>query len=122
MILTDKFDFLIITCPKRVFTVQNRKMEHDNQIQHIQINHDTNFHCKQPILIFCTKFDQKGYLQSKTEQMNITTKFSISELTKMSNFILNRHFLFIFGQIFPKRIEKITPVLQNFSLTMKFTY
>ena len=47
---------------------------------HIQISFGTKFQLKLTILIFCTKFIQKGYFRSKTEKVNITIEFSIFEL------------------------------------------
>ena len=39
-----------------------------------------NFHLKQTVLIFWTKFTQKGYYQSKAEKVIITIECSIFEL------------------------------------------
>ena len=59
MFETDNFDFLDQVCPKRVFSLSNRKSEHHLRIQHIQINLDAKFHLKQKILIVLVKFAQK---------------------------------------------------------------
>ena len=40
----------------------------------------TKFKLKLTILIFWTKFAQKGYFQSKTEKVNVTIEFCIFEL------------------------------------------
>ena len=48
--------------------VENRKSEHQNGILHIRISLNTKFQHKMAILSFWTKFTQKGYFQSKTEQ------------------------------------------------------
>ena len=49
----------------------------------------TKFHLKLTILIFWTKFGQKGYFRSKTEKVNITIEFCIFELVQVPNFSLN---------------------------------
>ena len=57
--------------PKRVFLVQNRKNEHHHKILHIRIGLGTKFQLRPTILIFWTKFAQKGYFQSKTENLHL---------------------------------------------------
>ena len=47
------------------------------------------FHLKLAILIFWTKFTQKGYFPSKMKKMNIITEFFIFELIKVSSLTLN---------------------------------
>ena len=49
----------------------------------------TEFQNKLAILIFWTKFAQKGYSRSKTENVNITDDLCISELVYERNFSLN---------------------------------
>ena len=52
----------------------------DCWILHIQVSLRTKFQFKWTILNFWTKFIQKGYLQSKTDKMNLTIEFGIFEL------------------------------------------
>ena len=64
---------------------------------HIRISLSTKFQPKLTILIFWTKFAQKGYFQPKTDQINHTIKLCVFELpnfqiTKLPNFILNGQF------------------------------
>ena len=54
------------------------------------------------ILIFWTKFAQKGYFRSKTEKMSITIEFCMFTLVSVPNFSLNRWFWY-FGQNLPKK-------------------
>ena len=46
----------------------------------IRISLGTKFQNKLTILIFWTKFARKGYSHSKTEKVNITSKFCIFKL------------------------------------------
>ena len=64
---TDNFDFLEQICP-RVFPIKKRKNEHYHWILHVRISAGTKFQLKLIILIFWTKFAQKGYLYSKTKK------------------------------------------------------
>ena len=41
------------------------------------------------ILIFWTKFAEKGYFRLKTEEMNIAIKFCVFEIVQVTNFTLN---------------------------------
>ena len=58
---------------KRIFPVKNKKNKHHHEILHIQISLCINFQLNLTILIFWTKFAQKGCFQSKTGKMNTTT-------------------------------------------------
>ena len=52
-----------------------------------------NLHLKQTILIFWTKFAQKGYFQSRAENRDhFAIEFSIFKLFWMPNLILSRQF------------------------------
>ena len=53
--------------PKKVFTGENRKSEHDHGILRIWISLSTKFQLKLIILSFWTKFNQKRYFKLKTE-------------------------------------------------------
>ena len=52
--------------------VKNRKSEHHHRILLIQISLATKFQLKLTILIFLTRFVQKGFFWSKTEKVNTT--------------------------------------------------
>ena len=63
-----QFWFFGPNLPKKIFPVENRKSEHHHGILHIWISLGTKFQLKLIILSFWTKFTQKRYFQSKTEQ------------------------------------------------------
>ena len=67
-------------CLKRLFPVKNKKSERHRWILHIWISLGTKFQLKQTISSFWTKFAQKGYFWSKTEEMNIIIEFYIFKL------------------------------------------
>ena len=96
------FAFLDKISPKRYFPVQKIKLELHHQIQHISISLNTQFHLKQTILNFWTKFAQTGYFWFITEKANIIIEFSIFELVQLPNFIFKK-----FEQISARSIEKI---------------
>ena len=52
--------------------VKKRKGEHHHWILHIQISLGTKFQLTLTIIIFLTKFEQKGFFWSKTEKVNTT--------------------------------------------------
>ena len=56
---------------KKKFPGINRKSEHHHWILLIQISLDTKFQLKLTVLIFLTKFAQKGYFPSKTEKSHL---------------------------------------------------
>ena len=62
---------------QRIIPCQTRKNKNNHWIVHIW---STKFQLKLTILIFGLKFTQKGCFQSKTEKVNTTNKFYISEL------------------------------------------
>ena len=68
----NNFEFLDQICPRKIFMVKNRKSEHHHWIPHIQISLGTKFQLKLTILIFLTRFTQKGFFWSKTEKVNTT--------------------------------------------------
>ena len=78
---------------------------------------DIKFQLKLKILNFWTKFGQKGYFRSKTENLNITIEFWIFELVQLAGFSLNWQFRF-FGPNLPKngisclKQKKWTPPLE----------
>ena len=89
-------------CPKSIFPIKNRKIEHQHWIKHIQIRVGTKFQFQLIILTFWTKFAKKGYFRSKTERVNIMIEFCMFELFYVPNFSLNRQFWF-FGPSLPKK-------------------
>ena len=117
---TNSFVFSDQIFPEWVFSVQSRNSGNYHRIQDIRISLDSKFHLKQTILSFWTKFAQTGYSQNKLEKVNITIEFSIFELFQMPNFNLRRQLLF--GQIYPKRVEKILFIVNNPRIPKFFTY
>ena len=67
-----QFWFFGPNLPKKVFPVKNWKSEHHHWILHIQISLGTKFQLKLTILIFLTRFTQKGFFWSETEKVNTT--------------------------------------------------
>ena len=63
----------------------------------------TEFQLKLTILIFWTKFAQKGCFCSKTEKVNTTIDFCIFELVYLPNFSLNWQFWFFFLSKFAQK-------------------
>ena len=84
-----QFWFFGINLPKKVFLVKNWKSEHYHSIPHIQISLGIKFPLKLTILIFFTKFVQKGFLWFKTEKVNITMELCIFKIDEVQNFSLN---------------------------------
>ena len=74
------FEIFQLLNETRKTTSLNKKSEHDYWILHIRIGLGTKFYFKLIILIFWTKFAQKGYFRSKTETVIITIEFWIFEL------------------------------------------
>ena len=66
---TGNFNFLEQICPKGIFPIKNRKIEHQHWIKHIQIRLGTKFQFQLIILTFWTKFAQKGYFWSKQKEL-----------------------------------------------------
>ena len=54
--------------PKRILVVKNRKNEHNHSILHIWISLGIKVDFEQLVLTFWTKFDQKGYIESKKKK------------------------------------------------------
>ena len=69
-------------CPKRVFPIKNRKSEHHDWILHVRIILRTKFQLKQTILIFRTKFAQKGYFHSKTKKWTASSNSAYSNYAR----------------------------------------
>ena len=66
-----QFWFFGPNSPKKVFPIKNWESEH-HWIPHIQIILGTKFQLRLTILIFLTRFAQKGFFRSKAEKVNIT--------------------------------------------------
>ena len=67
-------------CPKRIFLVKNENNEHRHWILYIWISLGTKFQLKLTILIFWTKFAQKGFFRSKAEEVKVTIEFYMFEI------------------------------------------
>ena len=66
--LSVNFDFLDHICPKRVFPIKSRKIEHHHWILHIRINVGIKFQVKLILLTFWTKFAQKSISHQKQKK------------------------------------------------------
>ena len=66
--------------PEKVLKIKTKKSEQPLWILNIVISLSANYQVKPIVLIFWTKFAQKGYSQSKTDEMNTTTELWIFEL------------------------------------------
>ena len=86
--------------PKRILVVKNRKNEHNHSILHIWISLGIKIDFEQLVLTFWTKFDQKGYIESKKkkEEVNITIEFRIFGLVSLTNFRINWQFWFFWSK------------------------
>ena len=62
------FDFLDQFCLRKIFMVKSRKSEHRHWILLIPTSLGTKIQLKLTILIFLTRFTQKGFFWSKTEK------------------------------------------------------
>ena len=80
-----------------MFPLRKPKIEHCDSTLHIQISLSTKFQLKLKIVIFRTKFAQKGYFQSQTEKMSITIELHI-------NFQLRLTVSIILDQIYPMNV------------------
>ena len=89
-------------CPKRVFSLENRKRHHHQWTVYIRISLGNKFQLKVKILILWTKFAQKGYFWWKTEKVNITIEICLFELVWIPNFNVNWQFLFFGGKLATK--------------------
>ena len=105
---TNNFEFLEQISPKKIFKIKTKNSEHPHWILHIQISLGTEFVFKRTILIFWTKFVQRGKIQSKTEKLNVIIKFCIPDFWR------NWQFWF-FRLNLPK---KSIPVLKQKKLTL----
>ena len=87
-----QFWFFGPNLPKKVFPVKNRKSEHHHGILHIWISLDTKFQLKLIILSFWTKFTQKRYFQSKTEQAIQELHVSAFWIVNVNSTVVSEHF------------------------------
>ena len=101
-----------------VFLVKIGKSKHHHWILHIWISLGTKFHLKLGILIFGTKFAQKGYFWSKTEKVNTTIEFYIFE--KGTRFQLKLT-IWILGPNLPKKGVSVGK-RKKWTLLFKSTY
>ena len=89
-------------CPKRVFSLKNRKRHHHQWTVYFRISLGNKFQLKVTILILWTKFAQKRYFWWKTEKVNITIEICLFELVWIPNFNVNWQFLFFGGKLATK--------------------
>ena len=71
------------------------KSEHSYWILHIQINPYTEFHLERTILIFWSKFTQKGCFWPKAKKLSITIEVSIFKLVQIWHFSLKQQVSFL---------------------------
>ena len=90
--------------PKRILLVKNRKNEHNHSILHFWISLGIKVHFEQLVLTFWTKFDQKGYIESKKKEVNITIEFRIFGLVSVTNFRIKWQFWIFLEQICLERV------------------
>ena len=57
-------------------------------MQHVQISLGIKFQFKQTVLNFCTKSGEKGYIQFKTEKLNIPIKGSLCTTFQLKQTVL----------------------------------
>ena len=103
---TDNFDFSDQVCPRKVFPVKNGKSEYHHSILHFRISLGTKCQLKLIILIFWTKFAEKGYFPFGMVKLHLCMRpwllltvlnFSTQGLTNTSPFSLReKNFLWIF--------------------------
>ena len=79
---------------------------------------DTKFHLQLIIMIFWTKFAEKGCFRSKTEKVNTTIEFCMLKLVYVPNFTLNWQFWF-FGPSLQKK-EYFQSKMEKFIITIGF--
>ena len=63
-------------CPVSVIPIKSKINEHYHSIQQISVSLGTKFNHNKTVLLFWTKFAQKGCFQSKREKLNIPIEFS----------------------------------------------
>ena len=80
--LNKQFWIFWTNLPKKDIYGQNRKMKHHHWIPLIQISLGTKFQLELTILIFLTRFTQKGFsgLKQKSEHHKFSTEFCIFKL------------------------------------------
>ena len=111
--LNKQFWYFGSNLPKKVFPIKNWKSEHNHWIPHIQISLGTKFPLKLTILIFWTRFSQKGFsgLKQKKLTPHIFHIILHIQINLVQNFSSNWEFDFL-DQICPKRyfqskVEKV---------------
>ena len=86
-------DLLLFGCTHKVLLDEISKLAYLNYSKH-------------RILSFWINFAQKGYFQSKIENLRKTTKFSIFELVYIPSFTSNRKFCFFEPKKLLKKLSK----------------
>ena len=77
----NNFDFLKQVSKTTILPNENRKNKHHQWIFHIRISLGIKFYFGQKVFNFGTKFAQNKYIRSKTDKVNITIEFCMSELS-----------------------------------------
>ena len=80
---------------------------------------DTKFQLQLIIMIFWTKFAEKGCFRSKTEKVNTTIEFCMLKLVYAPNFTLNLQFWF-FGPSLQKNPEDFQSKMEKFIIPIEF--
>ena len=84
--------FFLPNLPKKVFPVENTKSEHRPGILHIWISLGVKFQLKLIILSFWTKFTQKRYFKSKTEQAIHGVQAFVFCVVNVDSTVVFKHF------------------------------
>ena len=93
---TNNINFLNQISRKRILPIKSWKNEHHHRIVHIRISLSTKFQLIVIVLIFWTRFAQKGCFHYKTKKLNTTVDFCIYKLVQVPNLSLNWQ-LWVFG-------------------------
>ena len=116
----NNFEFLDQICPRKIFMVKNRKIEHHHWILLIQISLGTKFQLKLTILIFWPDLPKKGFsgLKQKKWTPHIFYIILHIQISLVQNFSRNWQFLF-FGsnlhkKIFPVSWYRVFVLTDNF--------
>ena len=102
---TNNFEFLDQICPRKIFIVRNRKIEHHHCIPLIQISLGTKFQLKLTILIFWPDLPKKGFSGLKQKKWTRCIFYIILhiQIGLVRKFSSNWQFWF-FGPNLPKKV------------------
>ena len=106
--VSSNFEFLDEICPRKIFMVKNRKIEHHHWIPLIQISLGTKFQLKLTILIFWPDLPKKGFsgLKQKKWRPHIFYIILHIQISLLRNFSSNWRFLF-FGSNLHKKVYPV---------------